>query len=261
MSTPRLKKVLLVGIGGPTCSGKTTLAKYLREILPNSFIIHQDDFAPPWDQIPMHPVYNVQDWDDAPGAIDWPRLRAFLKYVKDRGTIPSSHSSHDHLNEQREVPIPQGMLERLKAQFQEAERQWASKEVDIIWALLDGFLLYWDKEVVDYLDAKIFIHVSEDALRRRRHERHGYHTAAQSDQSEGSLWRDPPNYWEQIVYPAYLRAHKHLFKNEDVEKADLTPEYVNKLLLLHGEGHGDQTLDMGQMVEASAQCILAVSNP
>ncbi|KAJ1304599.1 hypothetical protein OPQ81_005741 [Rhizoctonia solani] len=255
MSTPRLKKVLLVGIGGPTCSGKTTLAKYLREILPNSFIIHQDDFAPPWDQIPMHPVYNVQDWDDAPGAIDWPRLRAFLKYVKDRGTIPSSHSSHDHLNEQREVPIPQGMLERLKAQFQEAERQWASKEVDIIWALLDGFLLYWDKEVVDYLDAKIFIHVSEDALRRRRHERHGYHTA------EGSLWRDPPNYWEQIVYPAYLRAHKHLFKNEDVEKADLTPEYVNKLLLLHGEGHGDQTLDMGQMVEASAQCILAVSNP
>ncbi|KEP53641.1 P-loop nucleoside triphosphate hydrolase [Rhizoctonia solani 123E] len=255
MSAPRPKKVLLVGIGGPTCSGKTTLAKYLRAILPNSFIIHQDDFAPPQEQIPMHPVYNVQDWDDAPGAIDWPRLRASLKHVKDHGILPGSHSSHDHLNEQREVPIPRGMLERWKLQLHEVESQWSSKGVDIIWALLDGFLLYWDKEVVGHLDVKIFLHVSGDVLRKRRHERHGYHTA------EGALWRDPPNYWEQIVYPAYIQAHKHLFKNEDVEKGDLTSEYASDLLLLRGEGYGDQTRDMGQMVEASAERIISVSSP
>jgi nicotinamide/nicotinate riboside kinase len=35
-------RVVLVGVGGATCSGKTTLAKHLREILPDSFIIHQD---------------------------------------------------------------------------------------------------------------------------------------------------------------------------------------------------------------------------
>jgi len=39
-------KVVLIGVGGATCSGKTTLAKHLRQILPGSFIIHQDDFAP-----------------------------------------------------------------------------------------------------------------------------------------------------------------------------------------------------------------------
>ncbi|KAH7339636.1 P-loop containing nucleoside triphosphate hydrolase protein [Rhizoctonia solani] len=255
MATPRPKKVLLVGIGGPTCSGKTTLAKHLQVILPNSFIIHQDDFAPPWEQIPMHPVYNVQDWDDAPTAIDWPRLRTSLKYAKEHGTLPNSHTSHDHLNEQREIPIPQDTMERFKAQFQEVESQWTFKGFDIIWALLDGFLLYWDKEVVDYLDVKIFMHVSEEVLRKRRHERHGYHTA------EGALWRDPPHYWEQIVYPAYVNAHKHLFKGEDVEKGELTPEYANALLLLRGEGYGDQTLGMGQMVEASARRILAVSKP
>ncbi|CUA66811.1 Nicotinamide riboside kinase [Rhizoctonia solani] len=261
MSAPRPKKVLLVGIGGPTCSGKTTLAKYLRDILPNSFIIHQDDFAPPQDQIPMHPIYNVQDWDDPPGAIDWPRLRTSLEHVKEHGVLPDSHSSHDHLNEQPEVPIPRGMLERWKLQFQGVESRWASQGVDIIWALLDGFLLYWDKEVVSHLDVKIFLHVSGDILQKRRHERHGYHTAAQSDRVEGTLWRDPPNYWEQIVYPAYAKAHRHLFKNEDVEKGDLAPEYGSELLLLRGEGHGDQTMDMGQMVEASSQCIFSVSSP
>ena len=51
-------RVIMVGIGcvfsgrargvhlqsdrGATCSGKTTLAKHLRRILPNSVIVHQD---------------------------------------------------------------------------------------------------------------------------------------------------------------------------------------------------------------------------
>lgn len=82
----------------------------------------------------------------------------------------------------------------------------------------------------------------------------------QSD-PEGALWRDPPNYWEQIVYPAYVRAHKHLFKDEDIENGDLNPELANELVLLPGEGYGDQTMGMGQMVELSAQRILSVSSP
>ncbi|CAE6430367.1 unnamed protein product [Rhizoctonia solani] len=142
----------------------------------------------------MHPVYNVQDWDDAPTAIDWPRLRASLKYVKSHGILPDSHHSHDHLNEQREVPVSRDILEQLETQFREVEAQWDTKGIDVIWALLDGFLLYWDKvmsfsvfrvginltglqEVVDQLDVKIFVHVPEEVLRKRRHERHGYHTA------------------------------------------------------------------------------------
>jgi len=38
----------------------------------------------------------------------------------------------------------------------------------------------------------------------------------QSD-PEGQLWRDPPNYWEQIVWPAYTEAHKLIFENGDWE--------------------------------------------
>ena len=36
------------------------------------------------------------------------------------------------------------------------------------------------------------------------------------------VWEDPPFYWDRIVYPAYKRAHQHLFKNGDVEKGELS---------------------------------------
>ena len=38
----------------------------------------------------------------------------------------------------------------------------------------------------------------------------------QSD-PEGALWRDPPNYWEQIVWPAYVRAHTDMLEGGDIE--------------------------------------------
>ncbi len=38
----------------------------------------------------------------------------------------------------------------------------------------------------------------------------------QSD-PEGTFWRDPPNYWEQIVWPAYVHAHEGIVENGDVE--------------------------------------------
>ena len=78
-------------------------------------------------------------------------------------------------------------------------REWEEKEsVEIVWGLVDGFLLYWDpvrvcgylssagliggtfQEVVSALDSRLFLRVPHDVLKQRRHERHGYHTAGQS---------------------------------------------------------------------------------
>lgn len=54
----------------------------------------------------------------------------------------------------------------------------------------------------------------------------------QSD-PEGSLWRDPPDYWDDIVYPAYLDAHKDIFVDGDVEHGRLTST-VSELILIEG---------------------------
>ena len=47
MSKPDQKAIVVVGISGPSSSGKTTLARLLRDIVPNSFVLHQDDFFKP----------------------------------------------------------------------------------------------------------------------------------------------------------------------------------------------------------------------
>ncbi|KAI9066583.1 Flavocytochrome c [Trametes sanguinea] len=204
---------------GATCSGKTTLAKHLRRILPNSVIVHQDDFAP--------------DWDRAEGAIDWPRMIKALDEVRRTGEIPPEHVSHDHLNEQKDVPIEDAVFRRWSAHFQQVDRQHRENGEEVKWVLVDGFLLYWHpllsalQEVVKRLDVKVFLRVPHDVLKQRRHDRHGYHTA------EGSLWRDPPNYWEQIVWPAYVDAHKDMLENGDVEHGKPNGK-VPGLILLEG---------------------------
>lgn len=74
---------------------------------------------------------------------------------------------------------------------------------------------------------------------------HYFWSGVQSDLAEGSLWRDPPNYWEQIVYPAYVEAHKEVFVNGDVEHGVPTDK-VKDLILL-------ETLEM-KMGEAVDLC-------
>lgn len=40
--------------------------------------------------------------------------------------------------------------------------------------------------------------------------------------ADGSVWQDPPFYWDQLVYPAYVNAHAELFDDRDVEHGTLT---------------------------------------
>ncbi|CCL99853.1 uncharacterized protein FIBRA_01877 [Fibroporia radiculosa] len=175
-----ISRVIFVGIGGATCSGKTTLAKHLRRILPGSVILHQDDFAPPQELVPMHPEYNVQDWDDAKGAIDWPRMIRTLAEVKKSGVIPPEHYSHDHLNEQKDIPIDNRIFQHWRDIFTQIDEERTKKGEKTIWVLVDGFLLYWHPEVVNQLDVRIFLRIPHDVLKQRRHERHGYHTAGKA---------------------------------------------------------------------------------
>jgi nicotinamide/nicotinate riboside kinase len=41
------RKSIVVGISGCSSSGKTTLSRLLRDIFPNSFVLHEDDFYLP----------------------------------------------------------------------------------------------------------------------------------------------------------------------------------------------------------------------
>lgn len=80
--TVSTSQIVVVGVGGATCSGKTTLAKHLVQILNSSeksssdkggitdaFILHQDDFAPLESTLPVNEELGVTDWDHPPTAV------------------------------------------------------------------------------------------------------------------------------------------------------------------------------------------------
>jgi hypothetical protein len=46
--------------------------------------------------------------------------------------------------------------------------------------ILDGFLLYWDRECVENYDLKFFVRESYEVLKERRRIRQTYHTAGQT---------------------------------------------------------------------------------
>ncbi|KAJ8076940.1 ribosylnicotinamide kinase [Marasmius tenuissimus] len=254
--------------------------------------MHQDDFAPPQEKVPFHPTYKVQDWDAPAGAIEWPRLAKFLETVKETGVIPPDHRSHDHLNEQKQVPLSDTVSNKWRAVFERLEKEAESQGEKIVWGLVDGFLLYWHPDVIKQLEVRIFLRVPHDTLKRRRHERHGYHTAGKSfdtsplsycilyrsdgsvsvplsffllflvsllcfptsqlwptdtvqSDPEGSLWRDPPAYWEQIVWPAYIEAHREAFVDGDVENG-MPSDKVKEILLINSLEIG-----MDEIVERS----------
>lgn len=90
-------------------------------------------------------MYKVQDWDDAPGAIDWDKFANFITRVKDEGVLPE-HASHDHLNPQlKDTPVSREQQERWANRFQEVVNKLLKDDTRVVFVLLDGFLLYWDK--------------------------------------------------------------------------------------------------------------------
>jgi nicotinamide/nicotinate riboside kinase len=63
------------------------------------------------------------------------------------------------------------------------------------------------------------------------------------------MWKDPPEYWEQIVYPAYVRAHADVFEGGDVENGQPTTN-MKKLVLIEG-----MSMDIDSIVERACEAI------
>ncbi|KAK4052415.1 ribosylnicotinamide kinase [Microbotryomycetes sp. JL201] len=235
------RKLCIVAIGGATCSGKTTLAKALSKVIP-------DDFAPPAEKVPVHPVHKVQDWDDPDGAIEWQRQRSTLHYLRKHHEFPSAHYSHDHLNAQIPVPISSELLTQWRERFSKLVKPGQDDGTDFV--IADGFLMLVDPESVKEFDVRLFLREEYDVLKKRREERAGYHTAVQSDMSEGALWKDPPNYWDNIVWPAYLKAHRPLFVGGDVEHGEFDASVISGVELLEA-----RKFSMDELLSHAAQTV------
>jgi uridine kinase len=72
---------MIIGIGGVSRAGKTTLAYKIREWLHSQkvFIIHQDEYIQPEDSIPK--IKNHIDWEH-PKSLDFKKLKEIISEKK-----------------------------------------------------------------------------------------------------------------------------------------------------------------------------------
>jgi nicotinamide/nicotinate riboside kinase len=198
---------LLLALSGPSSSGKTTIARLLRDIFPqNVFILHEDDFYKTDAEIPLNTTHNLEDWDCLE-AINLPALSAALTHIKTHGSPPPDLQSKEDLNSVGEVDVNSGVLEDLKRRAEGLELRG-----DVRVAIVDGFLLFSEemKEVRDAFDVRLFLRTDYETAKRRREARSGYVTL------EG-FWADPPGYVDKIVWPNYVKEHKYMFHDGNVE--------------------------------------------
>lgn len=144
--------ILLVGISGPSCSGKTTLARLLRDIWPSTFILHEDDFYLTDAQIPVKD--GIQDWDCLE-SIDIATLRSSLEFIKGHGTLPPDLESKEDQNSVGKSGVDQTTVEAWKRN----EVMEAVRKSGLRIAVFDGFLLYSEQmmETWKLLDVRVFL--------------------------------------------------------------------------------------------------------
>ncbi|KAF2096727.1 P-loop containing nucleoside triphosphate hydrolase protein, partial [Rhizodiscina lignyota] len=217
---------LLIGISGPSSSGKTTLSRLLRDVLNSSpllhaFILHEDDFYKTDAEIPVN-TDGLQDWDCLE-SIDLPLLEKTLAHVKEHGSLPAGFESKEDKNDVGKVDIDWGVIERqtenLKQKVQTLQQghergKEAAGEASpaLTIAIIDGFLLFAPSmaSIRSLFSVKLFLRTDYATAKRRREARSGYVTL------EG-FWEDPPGYVDKVVWPNYVKDHSFLFRNGDVE--------------------------------------------
>ncbi|KAF2866096.1 P-loop containing nucleoside triphosphate hydrolase protein [Massariosphaeria phaeospora] len=210
-STPpaESKPVLLLGISGPSSSGKTTLSRLLRDIFPPNlvFILHLDDFYLTDAEIPVKD--GIQDWDCIE-SLNLGELRKALQYIKEHGRSPPSLVSQEDQNSVGEHGVDSSEIDRARARVKKlVEKSGWTTPICIV----DGFLLFSEDmaDIRRLFDVRLFLRTSYGTAKRRREARTGYVTL------EG-FWEDPPEYVDKVVWPNYVKDHKFLFEGLDVER-------------------------------------------
>nr|XP_046176929.1 nicotinamide riboside kinase 2-like isoform X1 [Oncorhynchus gorbuscha]XP_046176930.1 nicotinamide riboside kinase 2-like isoform X1 [Oncorhynchus gorbuscha] len=166
----------IIGIGGVTNGGKTTLTNQLIQALPNCCVIHQDDFFKKPDQIEVGED-GFRQWD----VITSLDMEAMVNTVEGWQENPVKFARSHGI-----CVTP------------EAEDSDPDNGIHIL--IVEGFLLYNYKPIVDVYDKSYYIAIPKEECKRRRNTRN--YTVP-----------DPPGLFEGHVWPMYLKHRTEMEEN------------------------------------------------
>lgn len=216
----------VVAISGPSSSGKSTVIQGLQQVLPNTTVVHLDDFYVPDSQIPVDEELGIQNWDCA-AAIDWGKFKTYLNAIK-AGECAAAPTS---LEIKSEMCLSEEQVQRLRPTASVVEQHIV---------LVDGFMLFHDDAIASMFDALLFFQAPYQVLKARREARAGYKTC-------DGFWSDPPGYFDEIVWPEYVRSHRHLIEGTGLSC------HARNLGLVSIDGTGD----LADLVEDCTNSIIA----
>lgn len=138
-------KTIVIGIAGGTGSGKTTLAKNISKHFGNEIsMLRHDDYYKCHDDIPMKERESLNY--DHPDAFDKELLHRHVQMLKRGEAVDSpiyDYAVHNRSDKTRHVPATPVVV-------------------------IEGILVFEDKELLDMLDMKIFVDTDADVRILRR---------------------------------------------------------------------------------------------
>ncbi|XP_076975656.1 nicotinamide riboside kinase 2 [Tamandua tetradactyla] len=190
---------LILGIGGVTNGGKTTLTNSLLRSLPNCCVIHQDDFFKPQDQIAVG-ADGFKQWD----VLESLDMETMLDTVQAWTRNPQKFACAHGVSLQ---PGP--------------------SDVHIL--LLEGFLLYSYKPLVHLYNRRYFLTVPYEECKWRRSTR-SYMVPDPPGLFDGHVWPMYQRYKQEmeangveVVYLDGTKSREELFRQvlEDIQNSFL----------------------------------------
>jgi nicotinamide/nicotinate riboside kinase len=177
---PASRRVFFIGIGGPSCSGKTTLANRLAKALnsPLNPVPCDGYFVP--SRMPRHPQYGI-NWE-TPEGIDFETLQQDMDHIEKAlsctEAVPSSLVIKAHPSRGGGDMVRSGM---------------ANRKLDPgapVVVLIEGFLLFYDTSISQMFDCTLWLPGDLDTCCGRRHRRDAAGMAATDFQSwyAGLVW-------------------------------------------------------------------------